>query len=181
MTEQTPLERGQHHRIDSNLPVPAARPLGDFNMELVGDDVVLFDCLRNRYHTINPAAFEIWQRCDGTLNVDQIADRLVVQKDLVDTAIELLGEAGLLEAPENAFDSTMHRRTMVKLVSAGVLGTVALPLVRTITVPHAVSAASGDECVPGVLDCPLDNQGNAQCCCLNGSSKKYVCRACPCS
>jgi hypothetical protein len=160
--------------------IPAARPIDQFCTEWIADNVVLFDAELNRYHTLNRPAFDIWRLCDGVRTVDLIAVEASSHRTAVESAIEQLGEAGLLEAPELSFESTVSRRKMLKLASAGVVGAVALPLVESITVPYAASAASGDECVPGVLDCPKDNNGNAQCCCLNGSGKKYVCRACPC-
>ena len=42
-------------------PIPAARPLSDFCMEQIVDEVVLFDATLNRYHTMNSVAFEVWR------------------------------------------------------------------------------------------------------------------------
>lgn len=57
-------------------PVPAARPLSDFCMERVGDDVVLYDPENIQYHTLNAIAFDVWRLCDGSRSVEEMTRRL---------------------------------------------------------------------------------------------------------
>ncbi len=119
-------------------PVPAARSMGDFCMEQIGDEIVLFDSELNRYHNLNIIAFDIWRNCDGVSSGDQIAatvaaSRPEIRREAVESAIVQLGESGLLQAPEGNFESTMHRRKIMKLVAAGAIGAVGIPIVASIT------------------------------------------------
>lgn len=135
LDEQSDLPSEQGFERTSS-PVPAARPLEDFSLERVGDDVVLFDPGLNRYHTLNEPAFRIWRLCDGSRSAESIASSLDHGESTVEfvrAAIEQLGESGLLQAPEAGFASSMHRRHVIKLVAAGAVGAVGIPVVASIT------------------------------------------------
>lgn len=169
MQEVNTAHSDQANGQRSYLAVPAARPLSDFSMERVGDNVVLFDVELNRYHTVNGVAYDIWRQCDGIRSVDDIVASAGAQREVVEATIELLGEAGLLSASESEFDSKMHRRKMVKLVAAGVLGAVGIPVVASITRlgPEASATQAGCE------NCQA--AGGDKCCCYNSNGKTYTC------
>ena len=57
-------------------PVPAARPLSDFCLERIGEEVVLYDPEHIQYHTLNAIAYSIWTLCDGQLTVQGISETL---------------------------------------------------------------------------------------------------------
>ena len=141
-----------------DAPVPAARPLSDFFMERVGDDVVLFDGKHNRYHTLNNLAFEVWQLCDGSRSIKQIgkaSPQIELIDEAVTAAVAQLGESGLLQASEGNFESTMHRRRMMKLVAAGAIGAVGVPVVASITrLGPEASATERTLCSPDGTPCP---------------------------
>ena len=147
--------------------VPAARPLSDFCMERIGDEVVLFDSALNRYHTLNGFAFDIWRSCDGVHTMEQITNAasergVDARREVVEAAVTQLGEAGLLDAPESDFESTMHRRRMMKLVAAGAVGAVGIPVVASITRLGPEASATHGNCRPPGDTCNVNNPG--QCC-----------------
>jgi len=153
-------------------PIPAARPIGDFSMERIGPDVVLFDLELNRYHTLNGVAFDIWRGCDGQRSVDQLSKLLATQREVVEAAVQQLGEAGLLEAPEHTFESKMHRRKMLKLVAAGAIGAVGVPVVASITRVGPEASATNEQCT-GQGDCGA--VGGGKCCCWNCNGGHGTC------
>jgi Coenzyme PQQ synthesis protein D (PqqD) len=121
-----------------STPVPAARAIENFSSETVDDEVVLFDCQRIQYHNLNASAFAVWRLCDGQRPIFEISSKLANQgleipADSVALAVEQLGEAGLLEAPQETFNSRFHRRTVLKLAAAGAIGAVGIPVVASIT------------------------------------------------
>lgn len=156
---------------NAGVPVPAARPLNEFSTERIGDNVVLFDDTLNRYHTINAVAYDIWRVCDGVRSADQIAATVGVSRDVVEAAVEQLGEAGLLVAPETSFESTMHRRKMMKLAAAGAIGAVGIPVVASITRvgPEAAATTIPPECAACAAP------GGDKCCCFHDNNGNYDC------
>jgi len=162
---------------NAEAPVPAARPLSDFCMERVGEDFVVFDAKMNRYHTLNHLAYTIWRSCDGALTPQQLAasmDGADTDLDLVEGAIAQLGESGLLQAHETDFESKMHRRKMMKLVAAGAVGAVGIPVVASITrlgpeasattcAPLDAFCVSPADCCSGNCNIPSGNPENAKC------------------
>lgn len=155
----------ENHDAAYGAPVPAARPLNEFCTERVGDDVVLFDSSRDRYHTLNSLAFDIWRLCDGTRSIERIGsdlDRSGIANEAVISAIAELGESGLLQAPEDAFEATLHRRRLMKLAAAGVIGTVGIPVVASITRLGPEASATHEDCVHGGSPCSAT--GDPPCC-----------------
>ncbi len=127
----------------SRTAVPAARPIARFSMERIADDVVLLDAEFNRYHTLNALAFDIWRACDGVRSANDLADLVDGHRATVEAAVQQLGEARLLRATEATFQSTMHRRQLVKLASTGTVGAVAIPIAKSFTAPDAIAAQTG--------------------------------------
>lgn len=127
-------------------PVPAARPLGDFCMERVGDDVVLYDAETMQYHTLNRVAEHIWRACDGIATIEAIAVVSELPVEVVNSTVADLGEVGLLQSSSERWNATLSRRKATKLVAAGLGGAVGLPVIKSITAPDAASAATASQC-----------------------------------
>lgn len=134
---------------------PTAKRIGVLIEEL-GDETVLFDPARDRFVRLNPLAYFVWNRCDGTATVAEITAAVEAELDLDDAAevvwlaIELLVEEDLLDGDvavpstvdeDDVASGPMSRRTMLRLAAAG----VALPIVASIVAPSPASAQS----VPG--------------------------------
>ncbi len=80
------------------------RRVGRVVQHEIDGEIVLYDPKRNRVHTLNPTAAVIWQLCDGSRTVDQLAedmaimydmDQVVVKRDLIQV-LEDFGKAHLL-------------------------------------------------------------------------------------
>src|SRR6476620_589908 len=82
-------------------PTPTAKRSHLVTTELA-DEVVLYDTVSHRLHTLNPTASFVWQHCDGHTTVADIARQFgdafgVAQaEDLVWSALDQLAAKGLL-------------------------------------------------------------------------------------
>ena len=135
-------------RSFSTHPVPkAVRDPERIFVESVSDSKVVLDARSMHYHTLNQSAYDVWDLCDGQRSLEDIHDALSARgKEIPDEAIALavaqLGESELLEAEMAIGESRIHRRRVFKLAAAGLIGAGALPLIESITVPHASAATS---------------------------------------
>jgi hypothetical protein len=153
-----------------------ARSLSEFEIEKVGEDRVLFDRSALQYHTLSRDAFMIWRGLNGLRSEEDVAesvygDRSDVSVARVHHAIALLAENGLLEEVDPEAPSFLTRRAATKLAAAGLAGMMGLPVVKSITVPDAVSAGSVDmPPIPNDRTCPTDlsQPCESDCCCTGG-------------
>lgn len=141
--------------------IPAARPLADFAFERVGDDLILFDGETMQYHTLNGMAERIWRACDGTATLAAIAAATSLPLEVVEITAGELGEASLLQTSAGAWSVPMNRRSVAKLIAAGVVGVVGVPAIKSITAPDAASAASN---IPNGSDCAQSEECQSSCC-----------------
>ncbi|MCC6673850.1 MAG: PqqD family protein [Thermomicrobiales bacterium] len=158
--------------------VPAARSLSEFCIERVGNDVVLFDGMLARYHTLNNLAFDIWRCCDGERSIARMGSVLEqndVRPEVIAAAVTQLGEAGLLQASEAVFEATVSRRLLMKLAAAGVIGAVGMPIIVSITSPEPASADSPRCLTKGEKGC--GGRTNPYQCCP-GLSCQSACLGC---
>jgi hypothetical protein len=135
-------------RTSYTSPVPGAQkdPTRIFS-EAVADNVVVLDAESMHYHSLNQTAAQVWDLCDGQRSVDDITAELRnrgidAPEEAVALAVAELGEAELLQTTPTLGESRVHRRRVLKLAAAGLIGAGALPIVQSITVPHAASAAT---------------------------------------
>lgn len=145
---------------DSTL-LPTARREGMITKEVDGE-LLVYDRERDRAHCLNATAALIWRRCDGRLNVAEIArscseslgapvDELMVHLALKQfTSNHLLTEGyKALSIPPD-----ISRRTLIRRLGVGV---ALLPVITSITAPTAMAAVScGGSCTggPGRGTCP---------------------------
>ena len=106
---------------------PLARKV-DIFVENLPEEVVLYDKTNNKVHCLNKTAAAIWEGCDGTRTVDNLAhivaaklgtpaDRKLVLLALEELEKANLVEAGTVTAPHAAF--TSRRDAMGKMALAG--------------------------------------------------------------
>lgn len=131
--------------------LPRARRVG-LNVQIMGQEVLLFDAIHETAHALNgPAAF-VWQHADGTRTVDDIARAMSrefgapADAQVVWYALEQLKKRQLLEMNSRVPIQWqgMTRRQFLTRVTAGA---ALLAVVTTIVVPspaHAQSVA----CLP---------------------------------
>lgn len=155
MSEQNQIENGKIQNLDAVRPVPAARPLSDFAVETLGDELVIFDAETLQYHTLNRMATQIWRKCNGVASASMIASELGLSIEDVENTAYDLGIAALLESPAATWPTKWNRRRATKIIVGGVAGAVGLPVVLSITAPSHQAAATGP------LICTNDDYGTA--------------------
>ena len=115
-------------------------------------EVVVYDLDNHRAHCLNGIAATIWNLCDGTRSVAQIAEAIADEpttaasgEELVWTALTELDSASLLDTPIDAGvpDAPSRRSAMAKIGWAA-----AIPLVLSIAVPEPAYAQSPIVTIP---------------------------------
>jgi hypothetical protein len=135
---------------------PRARR-GGLLVREIGEETLVYDSTRHEAHCLNaPAAF-VYRQCDGRTPVEEIVRRMREQlgpaagAPLVQTALEGLGQAGLLEAspsPPRSVDP--GRRALLR--GAGASAALLLPAVVSLVAPTPAEAAAS--CVDSCLGQP---------------------------
>jgi hypothetical protein len=109
----------------------------------VDDETLVYDLDRDEAHCLNRTAALIWKQCDGKTTATQAARLLKrelgadVEADLVWLGIKQLRRFHLIETEQRT--PAVSRRDLVLKYAPAAL---TLPLVLSIVVPTAVSAAS---------------------------------------
>jgi hypothetical protein len=103
----------------------------DLNLSELGGESVIFDPSTNTAHKLAASALVVWQECDGSSSVDDVARRLSMTVDDVEAACAELIDADLAKA--NGFS----RRSVLQ--GGAVAGAL---LVSTIVIPKAAAAVS---------------------------------------
>ena len=141
--------------------------------DLESGETVIYDRKRDRVHCLNRAAVLVWQHCDGTRTIADLAqivhDETGLPQDdaIVDLALTELRRAKLLEAePEGVFTAPLTRRQAVQRLSYGAVIGALLPVVASIVAPSPAAAAS---CLPAGARCSLGD------CCPPLSCSSGIC------
>jgi hypothetical protein len=164
------LRRSGSDQLRKLSLTPVARSIDHFCATESGDDSHVFmDRQRLEFHKLNDAAFAVWQLCDGRRSIGDIADELDIPVETAELAIAELGEAGLLEAAHEDFDSKLHRREVLRLAAAGLIGALGLPVISSMTAADADAAPSccnpGGNCLNNNRSCTASCQCKSGCCC----------------
>src|SRR5262245_42734663 len=141
----------------------------DLFVEHVADETVVYDDRTKEAHCLSPLAAVVFDRCDGTMTLDELAqvasERLgepVDEARVIDALVQLQDCDLLAVPPRGGFT----RRKMLEK-GAAVAGTVAFagPLITTIAAPSPAAALTTT--CGQVLCCP--------CCTLTGFNKQTCC------
>ena len=106
---------------------PVARK-GDIFAEKLPEEVVLYDKTNNKVHCLSKTAAAIWESCDGTRTVDDLAHIVEAKfgapsdRKLVLLALEELEKAGLLKAGSGMVSGagfTSRRKAVGRIAMAG--------------------------------------------------------------
>ena len=107
-------------------------------------EVLVHELDSHRAHCLNGVAVAVWNLCDGTRTVAQIAAAIAVDRDgppdedLVWTALTELDTASLLDTPIEASVIEPSRRAAIARLGWA----AAIPLVLSIAVPQPAHAQS---------------------------------------
>ena len=120
------------------------------HVEVLNDELCLYDWQRKEVHALNPTAALVWQMCDGQTSPQQMAGQLkgdltpAQAEALVWTSLEQLGKAHLLEGEIAKPDGgpLLTRRQVLKLLGGAAAGAVLMPVVSSIVAPTPVAAQS---------------------------------------
>ncbi len=128
---------------------PAARR-GGVLVEALDEDLLVFDAERQVAHSLNASAARVWEACDGSRSVSELAEECQEDEATVLLALARLREVHLLEQnefqpPHQALEPEgVSRRLMLrKSVVAGAGVGLAIPVIRSITAPSIAMATSG--------------------------------------
>jgi len=145
-------------------PNPKTRTNNILTQELI-DETLIYDLKNDRAFCLNQTSAIVWDMCDGTKSVSEIAESLSktvnddVSEDLVWLAIDQFSKDGLLE--DNNYVTPvmkgMSRRDVIRKVGIG--SAIALPLVSAMVVPRPNQAQS---CLADTTPCVI---GNPPFCC----------------
>ena len=131
-----------------NLPL---RRTSDLVVQSLGNDTLIYDLNTNKAICLNETAAHVWNLCDGNTSIQEIAEILTSEfgdsasEDLVWLALDQLDESHMLEKgfENNSILSGLNRREVIRKVGLGSM--IAIPIVSSITAPHAMFAQS-DTC-----------------------------------
>lgn len=135
-----------------NKVKPIARK-HDLVIQQADNEVLVYDLNTNKAACLNETAAFVWQNCDGSNGIADIAQALGrktnsdVNDDLVWLAIDELSKNKLLEekvAAEYSF-AGISRRDVIKKIGLGTM--IALPIIASLVAPTAIHANSA--CVAG--------------------------------
>ncbi len=133
---------GKGEVMGDHLYRPQSRVSGILWQEL-GDELLVFDSERHRAHSLNPTSAAVWQACDGSRSVSEIAAQCRLEEPVVALALEQLQACWLLEGEPWAELEVVSRRSLLRRGAAvGAAVGFAVPVIRSITAPTLALAAS---------------------------------------
>jgi hypothetical protein len=124
---------------------PRRRDQG-LTVESIGDELLVFDQLSQRAHSLNKTAADVWQACDGTRSPEQLAEHCQLDPLAVDLALGNLTDSDLLTEPAATGERVSRRTAIRRMAITGAGIGVALPVIRSIVAPSAAMATSGASC-----------------------------------
>ena len=102
----------------------ATRPLRNSNIKCneVLNDAVLYDSLREHVYALNHSAYMIWQRCDGTASIDDMASEFADTLDItyeelvaqITSIVDNLSQLDLLHDNSNGPFQQLHHTIQIQ-------------------------------------------------------------------
>jgi hypothetical protein len=159
---------------------PLARHQG-LVVELMEDEVLVYDRQTHHAHHLNRTVKEVWRACDGTRSEAQLLEHVSASlgrefdRGQLEQALHQLEHAGLLERDAGTEQTTREKRSTARPRSLsrrrllkGIA--VAVPVITTILTPTIADAAS---CSGAVVRCTRQTIGQP---CRRGN-RCGVCRS----
>ena len=138
-----------------NPQFPIARKSGIVIQE-VPEEVLVYDLDTNKAHCLNQTAALIWNSCDGSRSISDIAKHVEslaggsVSDDFVWLAIDQFNENNLLEEQVTANFNGLSRRDVIKKIGLSTM--IAIPVIASLVAPPSAMAAASCGCNANV-DC----------------------------
>jgi len=122
-----------------------SRRQANLRIEEFQGELLVYDLRNHRAHSLNGIAASIWNTCDGTASVQEIAARVAstsewpVDEAVVWQALADFDKASLLDTPvERKLDGPSRRQALTQLGWAA-----AIPIVLSIAMPNPAYAQTG--------------------------------------
>jgi len=156
---------------------PLARS-ADLFVDTIGNELLVYDTLSRRAHSLNDVSATVWKACDGTRSPNQIASHTGLDLAAVELALDNLADIELISGHQR---TGISRRTALRRVTVGAAGltvgaaaaggvAAALPVIRSITAPSAAMALShGSACTS--QSCDAGSFCNQYSRCVSGSAR----------
>ena len=141
---------------------PVARSEG-LVVEPMGEELLVFEPATDRAHSLNAPAASVWRACDGTRDVDALAQWCGLDRIAVELALDSLRSCELLLDFQGPRVSRRQALRRVAVLGAGIAG---VPVIRSIIAPSAAMAIS-TACVAHGGAC------TGQSCCANTNGPVY--------
>jgi hypothetical protein len=108
-----------------------SRPLArsaDLIVDNIGDELLVYDTLSSRAHSLNVVGAAVWKACDGTRNAEEIAAQTGLDLAAVELALDNLADIELISGHQRI---GISRRTALRRITVGAAGLTVglLPLV----------------------------------------------------
>ena len=144
-------------------------------------ETLVYDLNINKAFCLNETSAMVWQLCDGTKSISEIADlmsknlKMLVSEDFVWLAISNLQKEKFIEIESNQpfFDGKSRREVIKKI---GFASMIALPVVASVIAPSAIDAQSG--CRSNGQTCPPASGMQGTCCsglrCASGTCSPCI-------
>ena len=125
----------------------------DIVVQELNGEVLVYDLRDDRAMCLNETSAAVWQACDGSNSVADIAKK-VGNEDIVWLALDQLKKEKLVEASfaRDTVDGSMSRREVVRRIGIGSM--VALPVIASLVAPVAAQTASCGTACRNPSDCP---------------------------
>lgn len=109
--------------------------------QIAGTELLIYDLERHRAISLNQTAHQVFNSCDGTRTVEEIADILKMPEEMILLALDRLETYNLLKVDEPlAIFTPITRRESIRRIGLACVG--AFPFVTGIVAPMAANAAS---------------------------------------
>jgi hypothetical protein len=105
------------------------------------DDLLVYDSNDHRAMSLNKVSAQIWKECTGENDIDSIAERTGLPREMIVLGVSRLQTHKLISPVLDRDEVVPPRRTFMKYAAAA-----CLPVIMVIVAPSAIHAASA--CIP---------------------------------
>lgn len=151
------------------MNLPKART-NDVLIQSLNDETLIYDLTTDKSYCLNSTSGTVFAACNGKMTFEQFKAQHNLPDEIVFLALDEFRKNNLLEEDYSSPFAGMSRREVIRRV--GFASMIALPVISSLTVPSAVSAASLSCTCGAVLN---TNARIAGCQCVSNNDCCGVC------
>jgi hypothetical protein len=114
-------------------------------IEELGDELLVYDLVRDRAHSLGASAARVWRACDGETKVEGLSAKLDLDDETVARALLELRDCHLLDGEVVANGGVTRRDLGIKTAKLGAAA-AAVPLIVSVVAPAAAQAVTEAFC-----------------------------------